>query len=498
MKKLPGRTAAKWDPVAIIEQFVGDELTPELAQKMVDWPENQRVDLAGRIHEAINRLGSGNPNEEELQSDLDCFGQLDASWFQESPMLSFPSDSLKQQLLYLPKIVLRDPIAGIFSRSGTPEMTVYPREARVVDSVLQLKSPWDWWLESLCEILPAIRQGYVSLYIPANGETAIEIIKQEDPLNVSSKPLNVCLSDTFHAFASDLQLSWNSNDAFELMGGSVWRKLNLNDPADIFHQLGNDVEKATEEEVKTALQCNLASAYDDALACQKIGKQIPWRSALAIAYFGLFREGLPSILVNSFASHLQLGVRSMFGSQSAESMMNLFGLHPFELKLRTSEKQRGGAQLLSRYRLPAIANVTIDDIIALRKNEESFAEFRRLLGDLLAQVDDIHPRDQTQFEIEFAQAMQDKMAPEIERLQSATKSSILEKAFVPAGLSLSGGALLVALGGAVAFPPAALVAAGLAPATLAADVLRKKFNKSGMKARELSNAYITLQKIAKK
>ncbi len=145
-------------------------------------------------------------------------------------------------------------------------------------------------------------------------------------------------------------------------------------------------------------------------------------------------------------------------------------------------------QTLLQYEVPGAAKASFERIIALRKNEDAFHEWRREFGKVLDKAQEEGPADEKQFEVEFKDAAQDILSPRVKELEKATASSALEKIFVPASLSIGAGAAAVYVADIV-FPPTAIAAASLAPAGWVLDKIIKRFNKSGRKATVLKEFY---------
>jgi hypothetical protein len=197
-------------------------------------------------------------------------------------------------------------------------------------------------------------------------------------------------------------------------------------------------------------------------------------------------------IVPSLATNIALGIKSICGAQSSVSMVKLLGLQAAEQPM--PRKQRGAAERLTRFRLPGISNISIEDILLVRQNEKVFADFQRAVGSVLGEIESSNPMTQEQFELDLAQAMDDVLTPQIDALEKGTRSSFIEKSIIPSTLALGAGAIALSMTGT--FPAGGEIAASITPATWLMDKLHRRYRRSGRNDRRLIEAFITLQSSA--
>ncbi len=147
---------------------------------------------------------------------------------------------------------------------------------------------------------------------------------------------------------------------------------------------------------------------------------------------------------------------------------------------------------LIHYDIPGVGDVDLRTILEIRRNEDAFEAFRRTFGGLMESVHQEQPTDQREFEKEFCQAADDLLRPRIDDVNKTLSVSVIEKALVPAALSVGAGVVAHSFLGVPAFPVTATAAALLTPANWVLLKLRSRWNRQGRKAAILRDAYSML------
>ena len=163
--------------------------------------------------------------------------------------------------------------------------------------------------------------------------------------------------------------------------------------------------------------------------------------------------------------------------------------------LLAADKTNRVTSALSSYIIPGIADTDIDTILKLRHDEKVFDDFRRQFGNVLDQVAKEQPTDQESFEVNFKQACDDILNPQVAELKKKTQSSALEKFVILAGLTLGAGGIAYFFG--KEYPITATAGAALGPLSWVLDKLRKRWNSSGRKDQRLIEAYGLLTTVKK-
>jgi hypothetical protein len=120
------------------------------------------------------------------------------------------------------------------------------------------------------------------------------------------------------------------------------------------------------------------------------------------------------------------------------------------------------SQVLARFEIPGVDKMDVKTVLRVRRDDSTFAAFRRDFSQLIEKVYHQTPRDQATFNIEFKEAADDLLTRRIEEIKKACSASPFEKILVPGAASIGAGAVAVASMHA-AFPPTAIAAAALAP-----------------------------------
>jgi hypothetical protein len=166
----------------------------------------------------------------------------------------------------------------------------------------------------------------------------------------------------------------------------------------------------------------------------------------------------------------------------------------YQLK-KASVRSHQVSQILMQYDVPGVSKASLSEIIALRKNEDAFHEwnssFGRILEEAHKKAQNFHD-DERQFNVELLQAAEAELRKCKEDLQAEVRgSSALDKILIP-------GALAIGVGSVVAWAthsPEHGVAASagaktaLNTASWVATKLKKRYDKSGQKARLLCEFY---------
>lgn len=481
-------TAAKWHPHKIIENVTGFELTPATAVMVRDWPEDKRVELVERLAASVVGSLAFDPEPPPASPDDTSFGSIDRQWRADGGQYALPNFEIRQQLLFLPKVCVADHFSR-FMLDLDPTDVARSFEFFNLFGKQQKTCFMDGWLESVCALAPALREGAVQLVIPCAQREATAMLEAAQPLQNSSElRIQDVLAEACFAYADDLQAAPDCANAFELTtGGSFWN-VNIPDPVTFFRDVSSTVASKTSAEVWAAINIPDRLARGSAANDQASGRGVGWEVAASMAMRGLHRAA-QGLMAPALASNLALGIKSTSGALSAVACMKLYGLQAAEDGL--SKKKRNVAHMLSRFRIPNAGSAPIELLLSVRQNEKVFGDVRRAVGDVVNQIASCNPQNQAQFELELQQSLDDLLTPKIEALQKSTKSSFLEKAMIPGSMTLGAGAVVLAA--TQQFPPTAIAAAALAPAAYLADRLYKRYRASGRKDTRLVEALIVFR-----
>ena len=483
-------TAARWFPLQVIEDATGVELSQATARAVLAWPKEKRIELVERLASSVVGSLAFDPEPPATRLDELSFGGVDREWRADGGKFALPNWEIRQQLLYLPSICVTDHFSR-FLLKRSPSQATLAEESYEVFGTHRIGRLFDAWLESLSDLAPALRDGSVQLVIPC--EMTRQVRALWDGGDTSSLRIENVLAEASLAYATDLDAAPDAANAFDLTAGAAFYKVDVPDPAEFYRTVASIVSQKSSQEVWTALRIPSKLARKYAAMRQAAGDQIPWEESVAMAMRGLF-DATYDRLLPALTSNLALGVNSTIGAQSSVACMKLLGLKAAESAL--GSKKRDVAQTLSRFRLPNAGEAPLDLLLSVRTNEEAFGEVRRAVGDVVGQVATSNPTDQKQFEKELAQALEDLLAPKIAALQKGMKSSFFEKALVPGGLALGAGAVVLAV--TQHFPPTALAAAALTPASYLADRLYKRYKRSGRRDGQIVEALISFRDMSRR
>jgi hypothetical protein len=150
------------------------------------------------------------------------------------------------------------------------------------------------------------------------------------------------------------------------------------------------------------------------------------------------------------------------------------------------------AQILTKFEIPGVDKMDLQTVLRVRKNEDTFASFRRDFGQLIERVHLEEPDDQAKFEKEFIQAADDLLAPRVEELKRVHAIPFFDKVLLPGALPIGAGAVALQFMGVPSFPPTAVATVGLAPVGWVAAKLFARYTKKGIKAGILRDEYAVL------
>jgi hypothetical protein len=156
---------------------------------------------------------------------------------------------------------------------------------------------------------------------------------------------------------------------------------------------------------------------------------------------------------------------------------------------RVPNRHHRVAQALLRHEVPGLRELDMETVIKLRRNEDAFRDFRRSFGEVLDRAQKELPTDERQWQAEFAQAADDILQPRLADLRRVTSSSVVEKFFIPAALSIGAGTAAYYVADLPAFPVPAITTASFAVFNWVLDKLNKRVSKSGRKAEVLREVY---------
>lgn len=148
------------------------------------------------------------------------------------------------------------------------------------------------------------------------------------------------------------------------------------------------------------------------------------------------------------------------------------------------------SSVLFQFEVPGIKKATVSEILNLRNNEAAFAEWRISFGQLMDSTRAEEPKDQAQFLVEFKQKASDILTPKLSAINSALKSSAVEKILMPASVTLGAGFAVYSLTAPeTRYPIGSIASASFTSVAWVLDKLNKRFNKSGKKAAILKEFY---------
>lgn len=146
------------------------------------------------------------------------------------------------------------------------------------------------------------------------------------------------------------------------------------------------------------------------------------------------------------------------------------------------------AQNLLQQKVPGVSQASLRDIISLRRSEEAFRDFSKSFSEVLDRVHRESPVDETQFKVEFREAVETLLTPRIEDINTKIKASpVLTTIFISAALILGGGVITYML--THTWPLGTGVSASLIPVSWIVDKIHKRFNKVGRKGALLRQFY---------
>lgn len=159
---------------------------------------------------------------------------------------------------------------------------------------------------------------------------------------------------------------------------------------------------------------------------------------------------------------------------------------------------------IAEYRVPELANYDLKTLIDLRRNNDAFAQFRGTLRQALATThqqmrnlpDGIqanrHDARRGAVVAEFRAQLDDHLRPELQRLESALKSSTFSQLFLPTALPLTFGMVGTSFYGESL--ASALLGAGAAASGYALAELARRPSKEFRRDKVLQTAYLGLGK----
>lgn len=406
----------------VVEEFFGEPIGGDLYARIQGSPVEHLVDLAEHLLAAPPSLAPvrfGAPEEGVRPAHL--FDEL--YLHDQRSVDAFTSPRLKSAILYSERLVMPDPcrdwaeslaarsnILGIVSSDA-------PTEGAALVSALRRLRP----------ILPLLDRGAVVLIAsPAH--------LRMDPDDAGT------LDDFAHdrgaghgryrlAHREDPVLAWNLVNRFSPVDDWVYRQTWGLDPRTEFFEAAHNVanEAAYDPEMRMAPDAVLDAVFGTAT-----GQEVT--DALSMQRL---TEGLPVVpFTNS----------DVVRGHLIESSRVLFGEEP-----RPRGVERRGVEAAVHYDLPSAGNVTFDDVVRLRLNDDLHEELRRGLGDLAEAVAS-EGRDSSyaDFAAGFAELSAHHLQARFEKLDAA--ATAMRRKGTIAGWAASGfvsftaNALLVSVG----------------------------------------------------
>ncbi|WP_152926240.1 hypothetical protein [Microbacterium sp. GCS4] len=408
--------------VRLVEEYFDEPIGVELYARILGSPIEHLVELAERIHAGMVAIvpelpGAGlrAPRSAHLFDELYLHDQRSGD--------AFTSSTLKTAILYSEKLVLPDPcldwaedLAGRGSILGVNASDA-PREALSLKNAIRRLEP----------LLPLIDGGAVTL-LPSPAHLRL------DPFSMQT------LDDFAHdrgagsgryrlAHREDPLLAWTLVNKFSPVDAWVYRETWGLDPLTEFFEAAHNVanEAAYDSSLRLVPDAVLADVFGavndqeitDALSMQRLS------------------EGLPVIPFTNSAvvrDHLVQSSRVLFGE-----------------KPRQRTEERRGIEAAVHYQLPGVSNVTLDDVVRLRLNDDVHHEMRQGLTALAGAVAaGGHDSSYASFSAGFAELSSHHLRDRLERLEAAAtrtkRKGTIAGWITSAFVSFSMNALLLAVG----------------------------------------------------
>lgn len=418
------------NPIPIIEEYLGRELTLESAQQLASAPNDHIVGLIASLeHFYFDWLENAERDPEgKAGGYLYCVDSAHEAGDWRTRL-----DECKRYLLYMPKFVVPDPLASTLK----PLLTL----AKLLGSIMiddNLRQDLQSALSLLAGLSIASREGEILLF-PQEFAFDYTSVQEGAQRELAALEASVTRDAYYKPILETLDEYTRSRDNV------------------------NRLKKGTSTPVEA--QKDAPSTVDNAWLVKNY-----YTGGVKVAGQICARLDLSPVAGNEVS---RVVLQQEYNLGTIEKPIAQ-GIHKM-------------AQVLARYEVPGIANADIATILALRQNEAVFNDFRREFANLLQHATRQSPIDQHQFEVEFKQACDDLLQPKIDELRKATKSSVTEKFFIPAALGLGAGAAAFAITGDLA--ATSLTALGATPWNWVLDKVRKRWNAAGRKSMALIEAY---------
>jgi hypothetical protein len=416
------------NPIPVIEEYLGYDLTLEAAKRLATAPEKHIEGLVNKVtpfyYDWLEKAQNQNPTTPGYLFCVDPVPQ-DEDWRQ---LL----ERYKKYLLYLPRFAVPDPLAQLLK----PLVTVGALVGYfLIDDTF--RRDLQGALSLLAELSSASREQDI-LLLPQSFAFDYTLVQQAARRELSATEQPGIREEYYHPILESIDAAFKAWEARERLRPKGELKEN---PSNGPPAVRNDQLLARNYAGGVKLAGQLCAALD---LTPIAGNEITH-----------------AILAQEYAA-------GMLPVPAAEKVHRITGI-------------------LSRYVIPGVGQADVETILALRRNEKVFGEFRQQYAKVLDQADSEGPIDQRQFEVEFRQACDDLLKPRIEELKKTTTSSALEKFLIPAALGIGAAAAAFSVTGSLAVTSAAGIA--ITPLNWLLDKLRKRFIKSGRNAQTLVEVY---------
>jgi hypothetical protein len=446
--------------IDIVEEYFGDDLTDETAEKIAAAPPDHIVPLVEKLDDHYGRWFAEQNADEEgaVGSDTGNYFYCVEPFPPEGDGRAIAS-RYKNFLLYFRRLAVPDPLADIFYPPILVAhlLNIFPDQAR------RGSFPWDARLQDdfrdairlLAEIAPAVKRQDLKL-LP-------------NPYLIFNKLVQKAASSELDALSIDAL----GEDYYRPIEAAAMNKHTIAGYARHLAQL------KAESSGRGARPSDYLAPVQEILQSDKdtLPGAISWVVAEHIK------------LAGQVCAHLDY--KALAGDEAAYAALTQEYKIADNLTLPANKTQRIATELI-RYDIPGIGNADLKTILKIRQNEDAFEAFRIDFGDLIDRVHQEQPVDQREFEKEFRQAADDILRPRVEEVNKAFSVSFIEKTLVPAALSVGAGVVAHSFPGVPAFPVTAAAAAVLAPANWVLLKLNNRWNRRGRKAEILRDAYSML------
>jgi hypothetical protein len=449
------------DAIGIVEEYFGDELTVETAERIAVAPSDHIVPLVEKLDAYYEQWFSEHtaPEQSHAEQGGDSYFYCVEPFPPEEDGRAI-ANRYKKYLLYFPRFAVPDPLADVFYPPliVAHALSMFPYQAgrgtflwddRVQDDFRNA-------IRLLAEITPAVKQQ--DLRLVPNPYLLFDEQIQEAAKSELDGLRNGQYGESYYRSIEEAVLNQDTIAAYErhlaqLKAASIGRAAR---PAEYLASIKEVVARESKDTLRGAISWIVAEQI-------KLAGQICAR----------------------FDYTAVAGDTATYAALTQDYML------ADNVTLPAKKIHRIATDLI-RYDIPGIGNTDLRTVLKIRQNEDAFNAFRRDFGSLIDRVNHEQPRDQREFEKEFRQAADDILRPRIVDVNKTLSVSAVEKFLVPAALSVGAGWVAHSFLGAPQFPVTAGAAALLGPVNWVSLKLNSRWNRGGRKAAALSDAYSML------